>query len=405
MTRMSKHCFAASACLTLIGCALPSKQTVQEKARQQWDSVRGGVKLQLAENQLSSGALEEARRTAAEAVALDSRNPTAYALLAQVEIERGDLGSADRALHAARDAGAESAQLLYLAGVVAEYRSDFETAAALYRQARGHDPRAASEYIMAEAECLAALDRVDEALTLVDEARRDDPSDAGLAVLAAHLAELKRDPAAALARYNESILRVEDSRLASEQYALLLVNAERWLEAVALLEPLVQDGASPARGRFVRALAGCYLNLDRPVDGCNVLDPYLTTHPADGRAHLLYAQCALSAGRLDDAARAAQRACELDPADADPWLVTAMVRWTQGDTGGAWDAAAIAADRQPDSVTAQCLLGELQRRSGNAADALRHFQAALHVEPDCAWAREGLRALKYEPLTAGTTSQ
>jgi predicted O-linked N-acetylglucosamine transferase (SPINDLY family) len=93
--------------------------------------------------------------------------------------------------------------------------------------------------------------------------------------------------------------------------------------------------------------------------------------PGAGAARALLAQ-----GRLADAARSAQRALELDPADAEAWTVLGLSLESAAPEAAqaAWEKAAVLAPQRPE---AHFRLGDFRRRRGEYAAAIACYEAAL----------------------------
>lgn len=393
----------------LTGCSrMESRVNQQELARREWESVRADMKLQIARQQFRAGAAEEAARTAMEAIALDPARVESYVLLVQAQIEGGDLALAEQTLEWAAQRGLVSAALVYTKGVIQEHRKLYEEAIESYRRARTLDPTD-RDHLIAEAECLVALDRPQEALALIEPQLSRFEYDGSLRALAGHLALLIGELDKAARWYEEAAIILPDDRIIAENYGLLLVRMRRYPDALAVLRGMVETAPEKvAKGSVLRALARCDLELGDPAAAREILRDYLTQHEGDFAAHLLMAEAALAGGDLPTAYRHADRASRIEPRNPEVWLVQAAVDFRGGDHPSAEVRLTQVLASNDRDVEANCLLGEVLTASGRNDSARHHFEVALAQDPTCAWAAVSLARLNAAASTTknkGNTSQ
>ena len=377
--------------LVAAGCRSTRSPEQAAKPHPQWNQVRGRVKLQLAEQLLAAGEIQQAAEAATESVNLDTTQPGAYAVQTRAFLAMGRLASAERVLDAARVAGVETAELLYLSGVVAEQRGDTESALRQFTEAGRTEPGNAA-YLNARAECLVELDRTDDALALLREHGRVD-DEASVSALQAHVAALVGDFSGASEGFGRAIAAGGDSPLVAEEMGRLLIREARYDEGLRLLSPLLDREGAESRGSLRRAVAVCQLALDRPAEARTVLADYAAAHPQDLVAHLLLAKAAVATDDLVTAMRAIDLIEQKEPNRPELWLVRAAVSWRRGRLDAAASDLYDVLQNAPRDVDAHCLLAEVLREQSNVDAALTHFREALDIDPDCGWAREGLRSL------------
>lgn len=375
-------------------CQTMTHDEARVRAEERWSNVRGRVKLQLAEQQFKGGLFEEAVDTLTEALALDPTPPQGYVMLAQAYLELGKPASAREVIKAARKENVDSAALSYTEGVILERQDDIEGALAKYTRARVHDPHVV-DYLVAEAECLVALDRTVEAAALLEKhAGRLDDSSGTMDVLAAHISALLGDVDGAARRFRESSAPPEAVAVVADELATLLMQAKRYDEALSLLRPLIQkEGVTEIGGAVWRAVGTCHLNLGDPGAARQVMQRYLARHPDDGLAQLLLAKAAIAAGdsmTAGDALRAAER---LEPNRPEVKLVRAVTQWQGGDLNRAAATLRDLLAVSPTDVDAHCLMGEVLQAQDDRDGARRSFEAALEIDSTSTWARSGLRSL------------
>ena len=380
--------------LLIAGCHAPAHEVKKAQSEQHWNEVRAGIKLQLAQDQYASGSFEAAAKTASEAIILDPTAEEGYVILVRSALEQSNMTAAERALVAANAAGIRSSDLCYAQGVIRERQERYEDALELYATARVINPRNV-DALVAEAECLAATHRPEDAYKLVTQQISAFEHDAGLTVLAGHLAELIGDTKAAIRWYAQAMLATENDPLVAEAYGLLLVQDRRYGEAVGVLSPLIPDDDGPGDHATVRrALATCYVELGNPRAVRNVLAPYLRIRPDDVAAQVLMAKAGLAANDIPTAIRSLDIAQREDPTNAEAWFVRAVAEWQRKDYDQAIQILERLIETRPGDVEAHCLLAESLLAAGKRQPALARFRHALRIDPGCAWAANRLRELE-----------
>ncbi|UCC32497.1 MAG: tetratricopeptide repeat protein [Phycisphaerales bacterium] len=376
-------------------CSTLTHSDARQQGRQRWNQVRGRVKCQLAEQQYQAGLFEDAMRTITESLALDPNQVDAYALLARANLELGKPASAQRVLDAAQRVGVTSADLIYLQGVILEQRDDVQAAIEEYAQARALDPNNV-DYLVAQAECLVALNRPAAAFELLDEHADRFDDEGTVSTLAAHIAALLGNVEEASKRYERALVTYEGSRLIAEELGRLLVRARRYEQALAVLGPLAakSNGNGEGDGAVRRALATCYLATGDSASAKHVLSDYAASHPDDTLAQLLLAKAAIATNDALTALRAVDLAQQHEPDRPELWFVRAAVRWKRGNLVAAASDLYDVLQNNPEDVEANCLLAEVLRGQGQLTAARTYFERALELDPACAWAAEGLKSLR-----------
>lgn len=432
---LTRYLHATAVSLTLIttACHVPNHHDAKAQAQQRWDRVRGQVRYRLAWQQYEASLFDDAANTVTESLALDPNQVDAYVLLARANLELGKPASAQRALEAARRLELISPDLYYTQGVILEQRNQFEDAAAMYARARTTNPTNV-DYLVAQAECLVALDRPGEALRLLDDNidRLDD--DGTVAALAAHVAVLLGDVDGASDRYRRALSAQAAARVPSdtptgfneagewpepiahgvaliaEELGRLLVAARRYEEALSVLSPLLEEGTKGqwdegtegqwdggtkgGRGAIRRAVATCHLALGDPTSARTVLTRYAAAHPGDAPAQLLLAKAAITTDDVLTALRAVDLVQQHAPNHPELWIVRAALQWKRGRQAAAASDLYDVIQNNPNDIEAHCLLAEVLRAQQRLPASRTYFQRALKIDPSCAWARAGLESLR-----------
>lgn len=386
--------WAAFLILPAVGCQALKQRPAEQKAEERWNTVRARMKLQLAAQQADRGQFEESIAGATEAIALDPNNSEAYVLAAKAHLEFGRLASAEQIITAAAARNLNSPDLIYLNGVLLEQRGQLDAAVQCFGQALALGP-AKLDYLIAEAECLVALARPEEALALLETKAHAFDDDAGLPTLAGRTALLLDRHDDAVRWFRQALTRNPASPSVSRELGLLLARMSRCREAIPILEPLTRNETEQAAsGSVHRALAACYLVLDDPASAIATLAPYLDQHPVDASGQLLAAQAALATGDLLGVARYLHLAEKHGAAPA----VVAFLRGVLASRQGDYRMAAEHLDRvlalDPSDSDAACLLGDALHVVGDLSGAVDAYSRALHAAPGSRWAEAGLARVR-----------
>jgi tetratricopeptide (TPR) repeat protein len=172
--------------------------------------------------------------------------------------------------------------------------------------------------------------------------------------------------------------------------------AGRLEEAFAYLRQADSLGWDASRLRRERVLL--YARADFP-SGRLGLEQLLAADPADAEVLLALGEGELQAGRADLAAGYAGRVLAQAPGDVRALRLRGMVRLADRQLDGARADLEAALSAQPDSLSATAMrldLGRCLLDLGDAQQALEHFRAARHDDPDnpLAWFGVG-RAASY----------
>ena len=373
----------------------------QAKAR--WESVRGSVKLQLAEEHLKSGRLVEAERALEEARALCPNDAKAYVVATRLRLEQGRLAEAREAITVAAALSDNDPEIPYFAGLVAQRYGDLETACEYYTAASTAAPHVAA-YVIAGAETLVNLDRPVEALELLKSRMNDFDRDVAMRMLAARISRILglRGPAVAYCR--EAVQITDESSSLSEELGMMLVWAEQYADAITVLSPLVErtgaarDGAGdpseiPAASSR-RALARAYLETGQGVKAMEVLRAVLQTYPEDTVAWSLCARAALLIGRLEAVDEALGKIEAQGAATAETRVMAGYASLRRGDFARARIEAAAALTLDGRLAMAHFLAGQAAESMGLMDAARASYETVLEIDPNSTSAQRRIERLR-----------
>lgn len=356
-----------------------------EHAHQRLNAMKAATEYEMAEQQFLAGDLVKAARTAERAIALAPSVPKAHILKGRILMEQGYLEPARIAINNALAVAADSADAHYYAAILDERQSITESALEHYKTAASIDPTNPL-YTLAAADMLTDLSRLDEATSLLHEARAAFTSSAAVRQALAHLATLRNNPEDAAIFLNEARLLAPDDRAILEDYARALIACARWPEAEFHIARLLQTAPrehSPRRD-LQRMHARCLMQLNRPVDARSILLT-LTSGP-DGVSDVhAWLDLSIVSNRLAETARAraaANRVIGLAPDRADGYLCLAAALRAENNLVNALNAADQALARNPDNASAWIMRGVLLRDMSRTDEAEQAFAHAIRLNPD-----------------------
>ena len=387
----------------------------KNEAKERWDTVRGGVKIQLARQHLKSGRLEEAQRALDEALTISPNDPQAYVLATQLKLEQGQLGEARQAITLATLLKSDDHEIQFLAGLVAQRYGDLAGAYENYAQAAFLAPQS-SDYLIAQVEVLVSLDRPIDALELIEPRLRDFDRNIALRQLTARITRILglRGPTI---EYCREAFRLggEDPDLAIE-LGQTLVWAERYREAIVVLAPVV-DGANglacnkegPSAyvpGKVLPsaycALAQAYLHLGQVDPAMQLLRRVMHDCPEDVISWRLYARAGARIGNLETASEALQVLKDRGAMTAETWMLAGYVALRRGDLFNALDASRRAVMADASLAAAHYLLGETAEALGDLAEARSAYSEAIRRDPKLYVAQHRLNVLNMQTDAAST---
>jgi len=427
-SELAKLGLAACFVLTIAGCHTLKHSQARTDATAHWNQVRAQVKQSLAKQQFQSGAHEDAIVSISEAIALQPQQAESYVILAQANLEMNRPASAQAALDAAIRNGITSPEITYTSGVIHELRGNLDQASIAYAKARALDGNNL-DFLVAEAECLVTLDRPEEALRLLDEHGDRLDNDGTIPTLTAHIAALMGNPRRAADGYQQAMIaqsgagsgppqsinrhdrnntgstgRKTGSVVVATEYARVLMDRKQYGEALDVLSPLLPPTTPAGEGGAVRrAIAACQLALGDTDAAMQVIQPYARTNPNDSMAQLLVAKAAVNQNDIVTALQAIDLVEQHEPDRLELWFVRATVNWRRGHLAEAAAELYDLLQNAPDDLDACCLLAEVLTEQKRYKAARTQFERALEIDPNCAWASQGLKELKRADVPKRTT--
>ena len=380
---------------TLTGCGSLNHKKHVDAATGRWKAMRSTLILQMAQQQFDAGDLEQAEKTLAEAVQVDSANPRLYALMGRVAMERGQLERSYNRFKTAIKMQPRHAPAHYYQGVVMQRWAQFDAALISYQRAYEIEPDNAA-YLLAMSEMMVVLDRTDEAMKLLVEKMAYFDMNAGIRLAIGQMYTMQgvNDKAARYIR-QAALIRPDDLQIQAE-LALALLRAGQPAEAAIRLEQLSQEPSLAHRRDLARALAESYVAVGR-IDQAKLLYIKMTRrHPMDADVWLKLGELALSQQDTAGAMLAAHRFKKLAPRRHEGDVLAGVVYSQQGQVEKALEQFDHAAQLAPDESTPVVLRGITLERRGQLNAAAKAYAEALRREPDDHRARRLLERVSGE---------
>jgi tetratricopeptide (TPR) repeat protein len=329
------------------GCNWNSMTEYKAQSAQRWQKARATVVTGVGVEYLKTGEMDKARNSAAEALSLDRDCVAARVLMGKALIGKGQYADAIEQLRVAEAALPNSGEIKYLLGAAFEKQTKYPEALGYYQEARALDEGNVG-YLTASAEVLVAMNRVPDALELVQVRIERGCCENVVLTLAGDLCMM-------LQRYAEAV----------DYY-------QRGLD----VKPDVLD----TRENLIKAayLAGQYDLALTTVKALVLLPDY---HEKSSWVYLTMGDCYMALNHAGDARGAYESATNLEPEEPAGWAGLAKAALAGGDTARAILSARKALTLAGDNPAASFVLGYALLREGRLEEARKVLQPAAGKHP------------------------
>lgn len=374
------------------------KSTAEEKL----SLIKSGTEWNMAHQQFMAGDLDKALKSVDQSIALNDRVPKSHVLRGRILIEKGRLEEARASLLEAEKLDPTNAEAQYYLGIVHERFNQGGEALARYNKAAANDPTN-PQYVVAAAEMLMHMDRLDDAERLLTERRADFQYNAALCQTLGHIKMIRKDHQAAVRLFDEARLLAPDDNSVVEDLARAQFACGRFAEAEFHLGRLLQASKNQPRRDLMHLRAQCLVRLDRPVEARAILQEL--TSGAEGAGDLrAWIMLGNVAATLNDTARlrtAAARVIALAPDSYEGHFLKALHLRRQGDNKSALVSADKAAQLSQKDPGPHILRALIQQDLGNYDGARGSLATALRIDPQNASATQLLDAINRKSALAG----
>lgn len=368
----------------LSGCATGHGKYTKEHAsgaKVKMDALKAGSEYQMSQQALLAGDLPKAQKHIDYAIQLNPKVARFWVLKGRTALEQGSMETAAGSLAKAEELEPENPEAAYYGGILAERIGRTQDAVERYQTAAKRDP-SSSQYVLAAAESLIQLDRLDDAESYVnDHAARFDHT-AGIRQILGHIAVLRNDHEKALRLFKEARLLAPDDLAIQEDLARTQMTLGKYGDAETNLARLVRAPEYSKRRDLQHLRAQCLLSLDRLVPA---RDAYIQLTSGDDGANDVDAWVGLgqTAYTLRDVLRlrdASQRVLSLAPERPEGYLLRGLYFRRVEDYRSAREQLEKAASINPCNSTIT-LLGMTMQDLGENEYARQCFQTVLSRDP------------------------
>lgn len=380
---MRLHLVAPILSLALLaGCANQDKhhETQKEAAKKQWASARANVLGNMAIEQYEGGNFDKCRQTVDEALKMDPENVALRILSAKVHIEKGNLEGADRELIQARRLAPTSGEADYLSGVVCQRWQKTQEACDFYRSASEKQPNELA-YLMAHAELLVALNRSDEALSLLQSKVVYFEYSAAIRDAVGQLLMQKGKYAQAVDAFRQASTLASDDSVIREHLAMAQFQAKSYRDAADNFARLLKDDKYLKRSDIYMALAESQMQSNRPREARENFEMATQLAPNNAAAWLALGKAAMQLNDLRRAEIALKRSATIDPASSECHLLMGYARLKQGNTEEALASFRKSSALDGNDTVSLCMVGYALEKLGRSEEALKAYARALKMKP------------------------
>ena len=373
---------ACSVVLAVAGCQKKGNHDEWVRdADTRWEKLRTGVMVDMAYQQFRAGQLDVAEKTVRDAMKSDPDAAPLHLLAGRISLERGQLERAYHLFGNAITLDDQDDRPYFYQAIVLQRWQQYDKALEYYELAYEHQPDNPS-YLLASAEMLAALDRMPEAIALLESKMTYFDSSAAIRAGLGHFYALNGDDERSAHMFAEaSMLHPDDPRI-EEELALAQVRVNKPQMAIRTLEKLLAREDSQGRDDLWRTLAGQYVAVGKTAEARQVYVDLTRRDPTRVDDWVQLGELAWKLKDYGSVLAAANRIVHLAPKRHEGYLLAGMVWHRRGRLEEALRMFDQAAELAPDSATPLILRGVALQGSGKRAAAADAYLKALERQPD-----------------------
>lgn len=366
--------------LSLGACSTAKEPTAQESARRQWNDAQSSVLIGLASDQYQNADFDKSRSTIDQAIRLSPTNAPAHILSAKLYIEGGQLELAEGELNVARRLDPGSAETDYLCGVIYQRWQQPQRALECFQYACDKAPSELA-YLLAKAEMLVAMDRRDQALSLLQaKVAFFEHSGAIRDEVGLLLVQQGRYPEA-IEMFRRGTILASDDLTIKEHLAMALFCNGQYSEAAGLLSDLLSDPQYAHRSDLMITLGECQLQSASPGDAVVTFQEASQISPDSSGVWLGLGRAELQLNNLRRSELALRHGLAVDDSSSEGHLLLGYVEMRQNRLGEAYASFTRANQLDPSDTVSLCMVGLALDRMGRGKEASDCFQKALKMKP------------------------
>ena len=222
------------------------------------------------------------------------------------------------------------------------------------------------------------LDLIPEAVKAAELGLELSPNDPHALARLAQSQLASGDVHTALQLFNLAVTQAPENQELQRQLADILEIAGEWRAALEEWVSLIGRLSSPSPGEL-RALANVAINAGEPGKAAQICTELLNMDATDGLACALLGMANAALGEAQSALDYLQRATELSPGQAEPWLALARFHTQSGQAKKALEALRAATLAAPEQAEIHLVLGEAHLQQASPTLALNAFRSAVEL--------------------------
>ncbi|MCI0364881.1 MAG: tetratricopeptide repeat protein [Phycisphaerales bacterium] len=377
----------------LWGCNGPTKEGIKARseAAQRMNFVSAQIHFDQARQAFNTGQFDRAIREITYAIQVNPKSAEYDVLKGRIYLETHKLEAAIESFNNALTKDAKLAEAHYYSGIVYQRWSNDEKAYESYSKAHEIEP-ANAQYMLASAESLITLGKIDEAWEMTELKLKYFEHNAALRQLQGQIALLQGDPARAAELLGQARLLNPDDDLLLEELM--------WAQFAGQKYGACHESAKQLQGRLKEERpdlfhleARCLALMNR---GPEAREHYLKLsrlRPADPTVWSELGALTWDLGDYRGLLECSTRLISLAPDRHEGYMLRGIYERHQGKSDDARKYFELASQRASDTALPHMLLGQLMEEAGDRSGAAVAYNKALSAEPDSDQARDLLSRL------------
>lgn len=351
-----------------------------EEGNDRWQEVKSDLALQMAEQQFATGQLTLSLKTVRDQLQNDPENPRLWLLAGRVALENSELERSYGYLSKAIEYDEDLAEPYYYQGIIHQRWQQYEQALTKYSEARERGADNAA-FTLAEAEMLAQLNRLGQAVTMLEEKAVYFDQNAAIRAMLGHIQRRRGEHEQAVFWFKQASMLAPDDHKLAEELARAYMATGGFRDAAGVLSQLIYTEYSEGRNDLRRLLAEAYQNDGQYRQARGVYQQLTRDDPASIEDWFKFGELNYGLEDYASALQSANRLINLAPDDHRGYTLAGMVWQKRDRLDRALTMFDRAAEVAPDNTTPHLLRGMALQRDGRPAAAAEAYRQALDVDP------------------------
>ncbi len=367
--------------LTLIlsgGCGTQdkNKQTVFE----QWNKARNDIALDLARKQMTNGQIDKAVSTVQETLKKSPDFPDGWLLLSQLYIYQDMPEMSRNCLKKCLEQAPDHPEGNYQMGLLQEMMGNNITAIEYYQKAQTGSPDNI-DYILAEVELLASMNKISEAIDIAEKQIKLGRNSPELYLITGNLYFNNDQYQKATAMYMFARKLNPNNVVIADKLIFSLMKTGQYEDAAKQIKSVMAEMNRENDKNLQLALADCYLYTGQYVNAQRAYETLIRKHGVQKEYLCRMAQVTLARNDLERATDTCSKILALEPENNEATLLLAVINLKQRQYDISQNLAQNVINRDQDDPLAWCILGRAYSGQGEILKAEECYQQAEKLNP------------------------